>query len=73
MALTVLLNGETRVFQELQPGAPLAALVLALGLKPDRIALERNGEIVRRAAWEHTLLSENDKLELVHFVGGGAC
>lgn len=36
-----------------------------------RIALERNGEIVPKARYEETVLQEADKLEVVHFVGGG--
>jgi sulfur carrier protein len=63
------INGEERSF----PGAPLtlAALVETLGLKPDRVAVELNREIVARDHWAETLLHENDRLEIVHFVGGG--
>lgn len=71
MALKLVMNGEARVFDALDPGANLLELVAELGLKADRIALELNGEIVLRAAWGETTLREGDKLELVHFVGGG--
>jgi sulfur carrier protein len=41
-------------------------------MKPDRVAVELNLEIVPRSRWEATLLKDGDKLEVVHFVGGGA-
>jgi sulfur carrier protein len=50
----------------------LDAVIAALELKPDRIAVELNGEIVRRAAWPETSIRSNDRLEIVHFVGGGS-
>ncbi|HEY4356763.1 MAG TPA: sulfur carrier protein ThiS [Acidobacteriaceae bacterium] len=71
MTLELELNGQRREFAELQAGDSLAALITALELKGDRIAVERNGEIVPRADWPATLLVANDRLEVVHFVGGG--
>jgi sulfur carrier protein len=47
-------------------------LIHALELKGDRVALEHNGEIVRRDAWATTSIQSGDKFEIVHFVGGGA-
>jgi thiamine biosynthesis protein ThiS len=52
--------------------ATLAQLIEHLGMKQDRVAVELNREIVPRAKWEETNLSEGDKLEIVHFVGGGS-
>jgi sulfur carrier protein len=49
----------------------LAALVESLGMKPDRVAIELNRNIVPRNRWTETQLSEGDRLEVVHFVGGG--
>ena len=72
MALTVVLNGESRSFEELEAGATLMQLVEALGLKPDRIALEQNGEIAARRGWGTAAIAPGDRLELVHFVGGGS-
>lgn len=63
------INGEPREFPE---GLTLAALVQHLGMKADRVAVELNLEIVPRAGWEQTQLKDGDKLEIVHFVGGGA-
>lgn len=71
MPLTLILNGQSRSFPELDPSASLEDLVTDLNLKGDRVAIEHNGEIVPRATWSATLLTENDKLEVVHFVGGG--
>lgn len=49
----------------------VADLVEQLGLKGDRVAIELNLNIVPRAKWPETPLKDGDKLELVHFVGGG--
>ncbi len=49
----------------------LAALIESLSMKPDRVAVELNREIVPRDRWPQTQLKENDRLEIVHFVGGG--
>ena len=70
--LTVQLNGQSRSFAELKPGDGLAAVVEALGLKADRIAVELNGEIAPRSTWTERTVNEGDRLEIVHFVGGGA-
>lgn len=50
----------------------VAALVEALGMKADRVAVELNLDIVPRARWADTQLNEGDRLEVVHFVGGGS-
>jgi sulfur carrier protein len=71
MSLTVILNGQTRVFDTLQVDASLEQLIGELGLKGDRVAVERNGEIVPRAGWAGTVLNGGDRVEVVHFVGGG--
>jgi thiamine biosynthesis protein ThiS len=49
----------------------LDRLIAALDLKADRIAVEHNGEIVPRSAWNIAVVRSGDKLEIVHFVGGG--
>jgi thiamine biosynthesis protein ThiS len=63
------INGEEREFN-VSP-LTLASLVETLGMKPDRVAVELNRDIVPRNLWAETSLSEGDKLEVVHFVGGG--
>jgi thiamine biosynthesis protein ThiS len=57
--------------KEVADGLSLAALVEELGMKPDRVAVELNREIVARAQWGETLLRGGDEVEIVHFVGGG--
>ncbi len=71
MGLTLMLNGQRREFEELESGAALDQVIAAMGLKADRVAVEWNGAIVGRAKWGGTTVSEGDKLEVVHFVGGG--
>jgi sulfur carrier protein len=72
MALTVVLNGHPRTFDSLAESATLDRLIAELGLKSDRVAVEHNGNIASRTAWPETTVQENDRLEVVHFVGGGA-
>jgi sulfur carrier protein len=71
MALTVILNGQSRSFEALEEAANLEQLVVELGLKGDRVAIEHNGEIAPRSNWSQTVLRGGDRLEVVHFVGGG--
>ena len=61
-------NGEPKEFEE---GATLQTLVEQLSLAPERLAVEHNREVVRRADWPALELSEGDRVEIVHFVGGG--
>ena len=67
--MTVTINGESRSFDDVRT---VADLVENLGIKSDRVAVELNREIVTRDNWPATLLAEGDRLEIVHFVGGGA-
>ena len=66
--ISIQLNGDIR---EVPEGLTLAGLLDWLKLPPDRVAVERNREIVPRAAWGETLIHADDRLEVVHFVGGG--
>ena len=66
--MNLLINGESREFS---CGMTLAALVEHLGMKADRVAVELNLQIVSRTAWADTTLKDGDRLEIVHFVGGG--
>lgn len=67
--MRVYVNGESR---EVSGVSSLAELVVALELPATRIAIELNREVVRRNDWNGTMLHENDRVEIVHFVGGGA-
>jgi thiamine biosynthesis protein ThiS len=65
------INGEERDFPAAPAPFTLDALVELLGMKPDRVAVELNRDIVPRDRWPKTQLNEGDRLEVVHFVGGG--
>ena len=67
--MTLTINGEAREFTLI---LTLSDLVAQLGMKPDRVAVELNRELVRRDRWSTTQLADGDKLEIVHFVGGGS-
>jgi len=67
--MQLIINGEGRDFEG---PLTLASLVERLGMKPDRVAVELNRAIVPRENWTHTELASGDRLELVHFVGGGS-
>jgi sulfur carrier protein len=71
MSLSLILNGQPRAFETLPEQTSLEELIGELGLKGDRVAIEHNGEIVPRASWAGTTVNGGDRLEVVHFVGGG--
>ncbi len=64
----LLLNGERR---EVANELSLAQLVETLKLPAERIAIELNQSVVRRSEWSKSMLKESDRVEIVHFVGGG--
>lgn len=66
--MQIRLNGEAK---ELDEGTTLQGLVEQLALAADRLAVELNYEVIRRAEWPGVQLSEGDRVEIVHFVGGG--
>lgn len=66
--MTLQLNGEQR---EVPDGLSLAGLVEWLELPADRVAIERNLEVIKRANWNETRLENGDRLEIVRMVGGG--
>jgi len=70
--MEIVLNGQARTVELDPQAATLEALIAALEMKQDRIAVERNGEIVRRTEWATTPIQSGDRFEIVHFVGGGA-
>jgi sulfur carrier protein len=70
--MNFVINGEERQFSQIGPDATLGQVIAELGLKSDRVAVEWNGTIVRRPEWEATRVASGDKLEVVHFVGGGS-
>lgn len=62
------INGEPR---RVAAGLSLAALAEQLGLAPEKVAVERNLEIVPRSTLGEVIVEAGDALEIVHFVGGG--
>jgi sulfur carrier protein len=67
------INGESRDFASPAQAKPtLSTLIELLGMKPDRVAVELNREISPRDRWSQIILKDGDRLEIVHFVGGGA-
>ncbi len=66
--MRLVINGENRDFDY---PLTLAGLVEKLGMKQDRVAIELNRDIVQRGQWAEKALASGDKLEIVHFVGGG--
>ena len=67
MSLSIIVNGEPR---RTAPGS-IADLVRSLELDPAKVAVERNLEIVPRSAYGRTALADGDRIEIVHFIGGG--
>jgi thiamine biosynthesis protein ThiS len=66
--MKVKINGEDREFDN---GLTLTALLESLQIRPGRVVVERNREIVARDSYNATLINDGDSLEIVHFVGGG--
>ena len=64
---SITLNGDSRTTS----ADTIAALVRELDLEPEKVAVERNGEIVPRSTLGEAALADGDRLEIVHFVGGG--
>jgi thiamine biosynthesis protein ThiS len=66
--MEIVVNGETR---QVRSPISLAELLQTLELPSDRVAVELNRQIVHRDRWAETALCSQDRLEIVHFVGGG--
>lgn len=68
MSLSIRLNGETR---EVPEATTLDRLIDIFSLPKQRIAVELNDQVVRRTDWPASIVNDGDKIEVVHFVGGG--
>ena len=66
--MNVTINGDRR---EIPDGLTVSALLDHLGMLSDRVAVERNRDILPRAQWNETNVQPHDHFEIVHFVGGG--
>jgi thiamine biosynthesis protein ThiS len=66
--MKITINGELR---EIPDGLNVAALLQHLEMTADRVAIERNLDILPRAKWQETEVQPDDRYEIVHLVGGG--
>lgn len=66
--MTVTINGESR---EIPDGLSVSEMLAHLEINGDRVAIERNRDILPRAQWQGTTVQASDVYEIVHFVGGG--
>lgn len=66
--MKVFINGETR---EIPSEVNLSELLKNLSLPSERVAIELNEEVVRKRDWENIKVAYADKIEIIHFVGGG--
>ena len=67
-SMTIILNGEK---YELERPTTVTALLSQLEIDPRRVAVEHNIVVVKRTAFDDTLIREGDQVEIVNFVGGG--
>ena len=66
--MQIKINGETR---ELKENATIIEMLENLALPAERIAIELNREVIRKKDWASIVLNDADKIEIIHFVGGG--
>ncbi len=68
MSVSIIVNGEPRTIDH---GLSVWGFLQSLELDPKKVAVERNLEIVSKSLFQDTELVDGDKLEIVHFIGGG--
>lgn len=68
MAITVLLNGKK---EEIKDGIKVSDLLAAKNIRPEVVTIELNETILDKSKYGETLLRQNDKIELVYYMGGG--
>jgi sulfur carrier protein len=66
--MTITINGEIK---ELESEVNLGRLLELFSLPSQRVAVELNRQVVRKNDWDVTIVKEDDRIEIVHFVGGG--
>jgi thiamine biosynthesis protein ThiS len=67
--ISIVVNGAP---EQVPSGLTVSALLIHLKVDPARVAVELNREIVRKTAWDRTLVEDGGRLEIVQFVGGGS-
>lgn len=66
--MNLFINGEKK---QVDCGLTIEDFIKELDLSTERVAVELNLKVIRRAEWKQVKLNEGDKLEIIHFVGGG--
>ena len=66
--MVITINGETK---EIGQEVNLSDLLKFFALPQEQIAIEVNKQVVRKKDWENIKINEADKIEIIHFVGGG--
>jgi len=66
--VNIIVNGSPR---ETPDGTTVQGLIAELGISGPRVAVERNLDIVERERFGDTVLTDGDRIEIIHFVGGG--
>ncbi|MDD4526710.1 MAG: sulfur carrier protein ThiS [Candidatus Margulisbacteria bacterium] len=66
--MNVTVNGELK---SIKKGSYISGLLSAFSIKPEAVVVELNLKIISKELWDTTILKENDKVEIVRFVGGG--
>ena len=67
--MDIVINGQD--YPDLAEGMTVRALLEHLGLPDKKVAVERNREIVLKSTFDSAILSDGDRLEIIHFIGGG--
>ncbi len=68
LSMTLVINGETKTCPAVEN---VRDLIVHLGIAQDRIAVEINGRIAKRKEWASIAVADQDRVEIVQFVGGG--
>jgi thiamine biosynthesis protein ThiS len=71
-AIHLVVNGVPRTIDGIASPSPLTTVLERLEMRPDRVAVELNSEITPRAQWDELTVKDGDRVEIVHFVGGGS-
>ncbi len=66
--MQITINGENKILSD---QLNLLQMLETLELPTERIAIELNKDVVRKKDWQNIKISDEDKIEIIHFVGGG--
>ena len=72
MLMRLLINGDSRLIPGMTKFGALDQVLSALSIRKELVAVALNDIIVPRARWDKTMVSDGDRVEVVHFVGGGS-